>query len=314
MHHNRYLPFFTMTDNKRVAIVIVNWNGKENTLLCLSSLVKLKKSGVTPFPVVVDNNSQDGSVFAIRKQFPGILVVESSHNEGFVGGTNRGIREALGRKADFIWLLNNDTVVDPDALSLVNAFEDVQVGVVGSKIYFAKGFEYHKDRYGANVLGKVLWYAGGLIDWSNMYASHRGVDDVDTGQYDVGEETSFVTGCSMMIRKETLERIGLLDPAYYLYLEDLDFCLRARRAGFTLWYEPRSVVWHRNASSSGGPGNPLHEYYMTRNRFYLGMRYAPIRTKFALPREGVRFLVAGGLKRRATLDAISGRMGKQYEP
>lgn len=300
---------------KRIAIVIVNWNGIADTSRCLDSIKHLKAFGANVDTLVVDNGSADQSVSVLTKKFPWVSVVALPHNLGFTGGNNAGIKEAMRRKADVIWLLNNDTLVHPDAMGLVNAFADTGVGIAGSKIYFAAGHEYHADRYVPKELGKVLWYAGGLIDWANVYASHRGVDEVDHGQYDRIEETAFVTGCSMMIARFVIEAIGYLDDRFYLYLEDLDYCLRAKKRGFRLLYYPASVVWHVNAGSSGGAGNTLHEYYMTRNRLLVGMRYASLRTKAALIRESAAFLLhASKVKRRAVQDALTGRWGKQYEP
>lgn len=282
-------------------VVIVNWNGKKDTLECLGSLKNVSI-------IVVDNASFDGSVEAIRKQFPKVEIIQNSENLGFTGGNNVGIKNALNDGADFVWLLNNDTTVDKNALmSLINVFDDASVGVAGSKIYFSADREFHKDRYKKSELGNVLWYAGGLIDWQNMYASHRGVDEVDHGQYDQLEETPFITGCSMMVKKEVFEKIGFLDEKFFAYLEDLDFCLRAKSAGYKLLYVPRSIVWHKNASASG-VGSDTHQYYMTRNRLLVGMRYAPLRTKIALLKEGMRFTF---LRRRAYFDALLGRYGKQ---
>ena len=304
---------------KNVSVVIVNWNGIEDTLECLASLGKLKTHpdliGTTLKIIVVDNGSTDGSASLIRQKFSNIDLIETGENLGFTGGNNLGIRRALEEGAHLIWLLNNDTLVEEEALSIVSVFNDPKVGVAGSKIYFAKGHEYHKDRYAGDELGKVIWYAGGLIDWDNMYASHKGVDEVDHGQFDRGEETPFVTGCSMMVKREVFERIGLFDERFYLYLEDVDFCLRAARKGFRIVYVPISTLWHKNAGSSGGPGNPLHEYYLTRNRLLLGMRYAPLRTKIALWREGFGFMAGGSpIRRKAVIDAVLCRYGKRYEP
>ncbi|MEK7129800.1 MAG: glycosyltransferase family 2 protein [Patescibacteria group bacterium] len=292
------------------SIVIVNWNGKADTLNCLASLAKLTTYDLRLTTIVVDNGSTDGSVGAIRKKFPRVEVVETGKNLGFCGGNNVGIRRALEAGADFVWLLNNDTLVDSGALSLANVFQDTKIGVAGSKIYFAKGHEYHKDRYTKDEQGNVIWYAGGLIDWDNMYASHRGVDEVDHGQFDEMAETPFVTGCSMMVQSKVFERIGFLDEQFYLYLEDVDFCLRAARAGFAIVYVPTSVVWHINAGSSA-PGSELHQYYQTRNRILLGMRYASLRTKIALTREAVRHLWKGKpVVRRAIMDWILCRYGQ----
>lgn len=299
----------------KIAIVIVNWNGHADTAACLSSLQKLHTDGITVETIVVDNGSTDDSVARLSKAFPAVTILRLDENLGFTGGNNTGIRYALKRSADYIWLLNNDTVADPESLSLAGAFSDPTVGIAGSKIYFAPGREYHRNRYKKNERGRVFWFAGGLVDWANMYASHRGVDEVDAGQYDSSGDTMFVTGCSMMIRRSVLEKIGLLDDKFYLYLEDVDICLRARAAGFRLIYYPRSVVWHVNAGSSGGAGNPLHDYYMTRNRLLIGMRYAAFRTKLALLREAIQFLGSKNTERRqAVRDFFLGRWGKQYEP
>lgn len=297
---------------KKVSIVIVNWNGREDTLECLASVGKLEREDVQLDVIVVDNGSRDNSVSAIRDKFPKTILIENETNLGFAGGNNAGIAYALKENADAVWLLNNDTIVHKHALiALTGAHGDI----VGSKIYFAPGFEYYKDRYTKADRGKVIWYAGGVIDWQNMYASHRGVDEVDHGQYEKTLETDFVTGCSMMVRSEVFTRIGDFDERYYLYLEDVDLCLRARRAGFGIMYTPASVVWHKNAGSSGGAGSRLHDYYLTRNRMLLGFGYAPIRTKLALFRQGITLLFGSNIEqRKAIVDAFTGRWGKQYEP
>lgn len=289
----------------KVAIILVNWNGKADTLDCLASLGKFKVKSLKLKVIVVDNGSTDDSVAVIGKKFPGVEVIETGENLGFTGGNNIGIRRALEAGADFVWLLNNDTIVDRYALSaLVDVCKDASVGVAGSKIYFAAGHEYHKDRYAKNDLGHVLWYAGGVIDWKNMYASHRGVDEIDTGQYDRAEDTPFVTGCSMMIRSDVIGKVGLLDERFFAYLEDVDFCLRAKKIGYKLLYVPKSIVWHKNAGSSV-VGSQTHQYYMTRNRLFVGMHWAPVRTKFALIREAVRFIIGGpAIRRRAVIDFL----------
>lgn len=297
-----------------VYIVIVNWNGQADTSVCLDSLRRLNPRGCSIHTIVVDNASTDNSVSMLKKKYPWATVLVNDENLGFSGGNNVGMRYAHAHRADFIWLLNNDTYVDPDALSLVDAFDREQVGIAGSKIYFAPGHEYHGDRYTKPQKGKVFWYAGGLIDWRNMYASHRGVDEVDRGQYDTVESTPFVTGCSMMISRRLIDRIGMLDDKYFLYLEDLDYCMRAGRAGFALRYFPRSIVWHVNAGSSGGAGNMLHEYYQTRNRVLFASRYAGMRTKLAVWREAIGFVLSrSDVKKKAILDAFFGRWGNQYE-
>lgn len=302
-----------MENKTKVAVIIVNWNGKKDTEICLSSLEKIEKHAVDFHVIVVDNGSADDSVASIRKKYPLVTVLPTGKNLGFTGGNNVGITYALAHRADFVWLLNNDTFVDSHVLDILSAFADPKVGICGSKIYFAAGHEFHHDRYTEKERGKVFWYAGGAVDWDNMYASHRGVDEVDHGQFDAEEETPFITGCSMMIKRSVLARIGMLDDRFYLYLEDLDFCLRAKKAGFELRYVPSSILWHVNAGSSARPGNPLQQYYITRNRLLIGRLWAPPRTKFALLREALRFLVSGtGIQRKAVLDALGNRFGNRF--
>ncbi len=298
-----------------VYAIIVNWNGIEDTLNCLQSLSKINRSYANLTVLVVDNGSTNDSVSQIHKKYPDVTVLETGKNLGFTGGNNVGMDYALSHNADFIWMLNNDTLVHKDVLSFVNQFNDPKVGACGSKIYFAKGHEYHADRYTDKERGHVLWYAGGKVDWQNIYASHRGVDEVDHGQYDTVEETPFITGCSFIVRSDIVKSVGKLDDAYYLYLEDLDWSVRIQRAGYTLQYVPTSMLWHVNAGSSGKPGNPTHEYYFTRNRLIFGFRYASLRTKFALVREAGRFFVgASSVRRRAVSDWLLRKFGKQYEP
>jgi GT2 family glycosyltransferase len=302
-----------METTTKVFVIIVNWNGRKDTEVCLASLEKIEKHDVNLQVIVVDNGSSDDSVAVIRKKYPGVIIIPTGKNLGFTGGNNVGITCALEHQADFVWLLNNDTFVDSHVLNVLKAFRDPKVGICGSKIYFAPGHEFHLTRYKKNEQGRVLWYAGGLVDWHNMYASHRGVDEVDHGQYDTEEETQFITGCSMMIRASVFDRIGMLDDRYYLYLEDLDYCVCAKNAGFSLRYVPSSILWHVNAGSSARPGNPLQQYYITRNRLLLGFRYASIRTKLALFREAVRFLLTGSaVRRKAVMDWVLGRFGNRF--
>lgn len=300
---------------KRIFAVIVNWNGKKDTDICLSSLQTISDNRQNLHVIVVDNGSIDDSVRFLRSKYPSITVLPTGANLGFTGGNNVGIKHALSKGADIVWLLNNDTIVQNRVLSNISTFDDPSVGACCSKILFAAGHEYHANRYRREDLGSVIWYAGGLVDWQNMYASHRGVDEVDHGQYDRIEETPFITGCSFMVKAEVIRKIGLLDDKFYLYLEDLDWSIRIQRAGWKTMYTPSSVLWHVNAGSSGKPGNPLHEYYFTRNRLLLGFRYAPLRTKVALTREALHFVFGEStIRRKAVFDALFCRFGKQYDP
>jgi GT2 family glycosyltransferase len=302
-------------EKRKIFVIIVNWNGQRDTLTCLESLQQINTESSELSIIVVDNGSSDDSVKVIQKTYPRVTVLSTGRNLGFTGGNNIGIDYALSHSADFVWLLNNDTIVDKNVLLFISVFDDPSIGACGNKIYFAKDHEYHHDRYTNAQRGHVIWYAGGKVDWENMYASHRGVDEVDHGQYNHPEETQFITGCSFVVRSSVIKKVGKLDDRFYLYLEDLDWSLRIQHAGWKTYYAPMSIVWHVNAGSSGRPGNQLHEYYFTRNRLFVGFKYAKMRTKVALFREGVRFVFGkSAIRRRAVLDALFNRFGKQYEP
>lgn len=273
----------------KVAVVFLVYQNRDNLEEALASLRQSKTGGIELKEIVIDN---------------------SRVNLGFTGGNNQGIRQALKWGADAVWLLNDDVKVDRDALSeLEKSVDDGDVGIVVPKIYFYPGFEFHKDRYSKKELGKVIWYAGGEIDWKNCIGKHRGVDEVDTGQFDKQMETEFATGCSMLIKKEAIEQVGLLNEKYFMYLEDLDYSLRLKRCGFKIIYQPKALIWHKNAQSSG-VGDDLHDYFFTRNRLLFGMTYAPLRTKFALIRESGR-LIAGGSKwqKQGVIDFYLRRFG-----
>ena len=281
---------------KKVFAVILHYKSRDLTYQCVLSLQGINKEDFCLKIVLVDNCSSQ-PVDKFKKEFKDLVVLKNSQKLGFAEGNNVGIRYALKNGARWVLILNNDTTVDKNLLvqlikqaSLIN-----QSGILGPKIYFAPGFEYHKNRYKPAQRGKVFWYAGGIIDWRNIYCSHRGVDEVDEGQYDPpagGEETDFVSGCAMLVKKEAFEKIGLFDRRYFLYLEDVDFCQRAKKAGFKIVYVPDGKVWHYNASSSQ-VGGALHDYFITRNRLLFGMKYAPARTKIALLKESFKLLFKG---------------------
>lgn len=281
---------------KKVVISIINYNGRENTTACLESIQKITRDSYILSTIVIDNNSVEP--FTLREQSYkdiDLSVVYNKENKGFSGGHNIGIKYALKNNADYVILLNNDCVVDPDFIEkmLVVAESKEEIGLLSPKIYFKKGSEYHKDRYDKKDLGKVIWYAGGNIDWRNMIASHVGVDEVDHGQYDKSGETMFASGCCLLIKKSVLLSIGFLDEAYFLYYEDADFNERAKRADFLSYYAQEAVIWHSNAGSAGGSGSVLQDYYISRNRLRFAMKYAPVRTKFALIKESIKILLSG---------------------
>ncbi len=295
----------------RVAIILVNWNSWRFTCACIDTLLKLHTKHEVSV-IVLDNASVDESRKKLGAYGDSIVLLSQNSNLGFTGANNIGIQHAIKYlNSDYIWILNNDTTVKSDALDALIDAADQKPGIYGSKIYFSPGYEYHKQRYSKSEQGKVLWYTGGIIDWDNVYASHRGVDEVDTGKYDHIEQTQFVTGCSMFMSTKIIDEVGMFDEAYYLYFEDVDLCLRAQKKGFKSYIVPESVVWHKNASSSGGSGSSLHQYYQMRNRYLIGLRYANLRTKFALLRNALQLSLRGkNIEKKASRDALLGRYGK----
>jgi GT2 family glycosyltransferase len=281
---------------KKIGIIIVNYNGEKDTNDLLDSLEKINKDNFSSEIYIIDNGSSSQINHSDR-----IITChyqKNSHNLGFAGANNLGIKKAIKDGCDYVCLLNNDTIVHPDfLLNLLLFFEKNQsVGIASPKIYFSKGREFHKNRYQDKDRGKVIWYAGGLIDWKNVHCSHRGVDEVDSGQYDTVVETDFATGCCMFIRKDIIEKIGNLNAKYFAYFEDVDFCVRAKKAGYQIKYVPESLIWHKNASSSGGPGSSLQFFLQERNRIYFGLKFAVFKTKIHLIIKAIEFLFSQNYK------------------
>src|SRR3989344_420271 len=294
----------------KVFIIILNFNGKDDTLACIESVEKLEVGSETLEVIIVDN----GSSQRLMINDEGLKIIRNEKNLGYAGGNNIGITYALAHGADYILVLNNDTIVDKNLVSelLITARSNEKIGIVAPKIYFAKGYEFHKDRYKESERGKVFWYAGGKMDFANVLGSHRGVDEVDSGQYEKEEETDFASGCCMLVKREVFEKVGGgFDEKYFLYYEDNDLSQKAKRNGFKIVYSPKAVLWHKNAGSVGGSGSTLQDYYITRNRLLFGMRYAPLRAKVALMRESLRLLSSGRRwQKQGVVDFYLERFGK----
>jgi hypothetical protein len=314
-----------MPRKPKTSIVILTWNGLEDTKAVLKDVAKLETRGFKAEAIVVDNGSKDNTQEELKDfNLPnmGYKFIKNSENLGFAGGNNVGIKDAIKRGADFVVLLNNDVILKKDLLvKLVEiARKNKKIGLLAPKMYFAKGYEFHKkilgpdgpkDRYKKEDLGKVIWYAGGIIDWDNIYTLHKGVDEVDKGQYDKQEETDVVNGACALIRKELMEDIGYLDEKYFLYWEDADLSVRAKRAGWKVVYTPATCLWHKVSVATGGSGSASNDYFLTRNRLYFGMKYASLRTKLALIKDSVRLAFKGRKwQRKAVIDFYLGRFGK----
>ncbi len=277
-----------------IVTIILNYNGKTDTYNCIKSLNKLTiPEGVNHQVVIVDNHSVDDSVKYLSSKFSRLKIITSDKNSGFTGGNNLGVKYARELGADWVFLLNNDTMTHPDLLKNLYEFAlcKPKSVILSPKIYFAPHHEFHHQRYTNDQLGKVIWYAGGTIDWNNLIISHRGIDEVDQGQYDQPIQIPVATGCAMLIHKKLWQDHDLFDDRYYLYYEDSDLCLSINKND-QIWYVPSAKLWHINSSSSGS-GSNLHDYYLTRNRLLLGQKYAPLRTKISLFRESVKMLISG---------------------
>lgn len=301
---------------KNICAVVLNWNRKEETVECLESLgnVDLPK-GYDLQMVVVDNGSTDGSREVFRRlssEIKNFHFVETGKNLGYAGGNNFGIKYCLEKvKCDSLLIINNDIVPDRGfLLPLIEEVEQDGVGIVCPKVYFAKGFEFHKARYKKSELGRVIWYAGGVMDWNNVFAVHIGLDEVDSSKFDKKSESEFATGSCMLVKRQVFERVGVFDENYFLYWEDIDFSIRVKRVGFKIIYQPNARVWHK-VSSSSGIGSKLNDYFLTRNRLYFGLKYAPLHTKFSLIKQAIKMLFnSTAWQKRGIIDYSIGRMGK----
>lgn len=236
----------------KVTVIIPNWNGMDHIQGCLEALLK---SDYHNFDViVVDNNSEDGSPKAIAETFPKVQIMRNSENVGFAEGCNVGIRQAMKSGSAYVWLLNNDTLVDPRSLTfLVRAAEkDNSIGMTGSKIY-----DYDDPN--------IIRCAGMTINWFRGQIDLIGWHQRDTGQFNNYSDVDGLEGCSLLIRRRVCEEVGLMDKEYFLYCEEIDWCLRARQRGFRCTFVPESIVFHKGGASSGEAYRPILSYYGTRN-------------------------------------------------
>jgi len=245
----------------RVVIIILNWNGKNDTSECLDSLNAITYQNYEI--IVVDNGSTDGSQQHFKDKYPGIFLIETGQNLGFTGGNNRGITAALQKNADYVLLLNNDTIVDRLFLEeLVYAAESREdVGILNPKIYY-----YDQPR--------LLWYAGGNLSLLQGLPRHFGFQEIDSGQYDKMKEVNFITGCAFLIKRKVIENIGLLDEKFFCYSEDADWSIRAIKAGYKGLYVPSSMIWHKIGISTKVKGIEFGMRMGTRNVMYVVYKHA----------------------------------------
>ena len=251
------------TNSDKVCAILLNWNGKADTLECLGSLKKLAYPSVEIF--LVDNGSSDGSAQAVRSAFPEVRVIENAENLGFCKGCNTGIQRALESKPGYLLLLNNDTVVDPLLVGKLKAVvdSDERIAAVNPviNIYGSKDEPY---------------FHGTRIDWANGdLCSQYSLDFVLSGKNRL-LETDFATWCAMLMKASVFEKVGGLDGRFFAYYEDTDWSLRAKRLGLRTVLLPETLVQHKNSRSTGGRYSPTVYFYLFRNRLLFIKKHAPV--------------------------------------
>ncbi|PJE59643.1 MAG: glycosyltransferase family 2 protein [Candidatus Portnoybacteria bacterium CG10_big_fil_rev_8_21_14_0_10_44_7] len=247
----------------KVGIIIVNYKDIYDILATLDSLKKLQYPNFEIF--VTDNASQEHTEKALRQKQKEInfhLIIEKG-NPGFAGGNNLAIREAQKSGCDDFCLLNLDTSVEPDFLGRLVAVaqSDNRVGILGPRInyFFDPG---------------LLWFNGGQTNWLKTAGQHQNLDEPESGVAGDNQprEVDFITGCTMYIRGQVVKKIGLLSEDYFMYHEDVDYCLRAKKAGFRIVFVPEAKIYHK-ISKTTKPGSETYIYYHTRNGLMTGWRY-----------------------------------------
>jgi GT2 family glycosyltransferase len=242
-------------------VILVNWNLKQDTLDCVASLFA---AGALPGQViVVDNGSSDGSVQALRERFgAAVYVVESGQNLGFAGGCNLGLEYAFDRGAQWIFILNNDTLVDPALFVEWARAADAGEGyaIISPLILYYNAPER-------------IWYLGDRLVPASLITYSIGRDQIDRGQFPPLVPVDFVCGCGMFVQRAVFERVGLFDPSFFMYAEEVDFCQRARTVGFRLACATRAKMWHK-VSVSADRDRPTTRYLRIRNQILFYRRYA----------------------------------------
>lgn len=258
----------------KVSIIILNWNGLEDTIECLESIKKITYPNYEV--IVVDNGSKGNDAEVLREKFGKYIhLIRNEKNYGYTGGNNIGIKYALNNcQPDYLLILNNDVVVDPDFLTeMVRMAEsDASIGIVGSKTCLYNS----PDRL------QLAWYE---VDMDKGRAFHVGSGEVDQGQYGDAKEVSYVQGSCFLVKQKVIQNAGLFDESYFCYWDETDYCFRVRKAGYKIVYAPSAKIWHKKSTSLKPWYKTLHKrdqvntppyqiYFMTRNNFKFMKKHA----------------------------------------
>lgn len=249
-------------------IILLNYNGWKDTVECVKSLAVIK--GTDTHIVVVDNCSTDDSVEKLKAELPDeVTLLQADENNGFSAGNNIGIRYALKNQADYILLLNNDTVTDQDFLTPLVEFASrtPDCGCISSRIYYY----YEKNK---------IWYDGGAFHPYNCRAEHYRFDEDGSTVTGIHEAT-FISGCCMLIPATVIRKIGLMDERYFLYVEDTEYSLRIQKAGYKLYWDADHHFYHKVSASTGNKSK-LSQYYEIRNRYLIAEQYLTRSQRFSM--------------------------------
>lgn len=245
----------------KVFIIILNWKAREDTAECINSVKKIDYKNYEI--IVVDNGSGDGSVEYFRKKFPGIKIIANDRNLGYAGGNNVGIRYALDKDADYVLILNNDTTVTKDFLGTLidKANTGKKIGIIGPRLKYPDGREQPSGRHFlsfASLLNFILLLNGLKKDWK-AYENNFVFKDYDRNS---AHEVDDVGGCATLIKAEVFEEIGLFDEKYLYCFEEVDFEKRAKEKGWSIWYLPQAVIYHKWGVSAKYLGKKrMHLFY-----------------------------------------------------
>ena len=249
----------------KVSIITVNWNGLEDTIECLESFKKITYPNYEV--VVVDNDSKGNDVQVLGERYGDYIhLVKNDKNYGAGGGNNAGIRYALtNSNSDYVLLLNNDVVVDPEFLTeMVEVAEtDPAIAIAGAKIYC-----YHEPNRVQYVWGKLALWRGQVITTPRVITELLEGKEIDRGQYDSIKEVDALLFFCVLIKRSAIEKIGLFDEGQFFAWEDTDYCIRAARAGYKIVYVPKAKVWHKGGGWSVSSPD-LRNYYSVRGNFRL---------------------------------------------